>query len=140
MRTVTYERSGRTNTGAQAVRVEGLHHLRVLEQGEEVTERELTPDEVRRLGPLMEEAARIPAPIMVEPQAGGPDGLAVSLAFEDEETPRVRLAADRLPAGGAGWPYDKLLAELDSLLTSELHVKAPRRAHLVPPQMLRSEE
>lgn len=140
MRTVTYERSGRTNTGAQAVRVEDLRRLRVLEQGDEVTERELTPDEVRRLQPLMEEAARMPAPIMVEPQAGGPDGMAVSLAFEDEEAPRVRLAADRLPARGAGSPYDQLLAELDGLLTQELHVRAPRRAHLVLPHMLRAEE
>ena len=39
MKTVTYERSGRTNTGAQAVRVEGMKHLRVLEQGETVVER-----------------------------------------------------------------------------------------------------
>ena len=140
MRTVTYERSGGTNTGAQAVRVEDLHHLRVLEQGDEVAERELTPDEVSLLQPLMEEAARMPAPIIVEPQAGGPDGMAVSLAFEDEEAPRVRLAADRLPAKGAGWPYDKLMAELDALLTQELHVKAPRRAHLVLPHMLRAEE
>jgi hypothetical protein len=120
--------------------VEDLHHLRVLEQGDEVAERELTPDEVSLLQPLMEEAARMPAPIIVEPQAGGPDGMAVSLAFEDEEAPRVRLAADRLPAKGAGWPYDKLMAELDALLTQELHVKAPRRAHLVLPHMLRAEE
>jgi hypothetical protein len=140
VKTVTYERSGRTNTGAQAVRVEDLHHLRVLEQGDEVAERELTQDEVRRLRPLMEEAARLPAPIVVEPQAGGPESMAVSLAFEDEEMPRVRLAADRLPARGAGWPYDQLLAELDSLLTAELHVKAPRRAHVVLPHMLRVEE
>lgn len=140
MRTVTYERSGRTNTGAQAVRVVDLHHLRVLEQGDEIAERELTSDEIRRLKPLMEEAARLPSPIMLEPQAGGPDSMAVSLAFEDEETPRVRLAADRLPARGAGWPYDQLLAELDSLLTAELHVKAPRHAHVVLPHMLRAEE
>ncbi|MDY7230317.1 hypothetical protein [Hyalangium rubrum] len=140
MRTVTYERSGRTNTGAQAVRVEGLRHLRVLEQGEEIIERELTPAEVSRLLPLMEEAASQPAPAVVEPEAGGPDGLAVSLAFEDEEAPRVRLAARRLPAKGAGSPYDELLAELDSLLTSELHVKAPRHAHAVLPHMLRVEE
>jgi hypothetical protein len=122
------------------VRVEDLHHLRVLEQGDEVAARELTPEEVRRLRPLMEEAASQPAPIIVEPQAGGPEGMAVSLAFEDEETPRVRLAADRLPARGAGRPYDQLLAELDTLLTAELHVKAPRRAHLVSPHMLRAEE
>jgi hypothetical protein len=140
VRTVTYERSGRTNTGAQAVRVEGLHHLRVLEQGEEVSERELTSAEVRRLVPLMEAAARKPAPVVVVPEAGGPDGLAVSLAFEDEETPRVRLAASRLPAKGAGSPYDELLAELDALLTSELHARAPRHAHAVLPHMLRVEE
>lgn len=140
MRTVTYERSGRTNTGAQAVRVEGLHHLRVLEQGEEVSERELTPQEIARLAPLMEEAARQAAPIIVPPEAGGPNGLAVSLAFEDEETPRVRLKAKKLPARGAGSPYDELLEELDALLTAELHARAPRHAHAVLPHMLRVEE
>ncbi len=140
MRTVTYERSGRTNTGAQAVRVEGLHHLRVLEQGEEVAERELTVEEIRRLLPLLEAAARKPAPAVLEPEAGGPRGLAVSLAFEDEEAPRVRLGTKRLPAHGAGTPYDELLAELDALLTSELHTRAPRHAHAVLPHMLRVEE
>jgi hypothetical protein len=137
---VTYERSGRTNTGAQAVRVEGLHHLRVLEQGEEVSERELTREEVARLAPLMEEAARKPAPAVVPSAAGGPNGLAVSLAFEDEEVPRVRLAAKRLPAKGAGSPYDELLVELDALLTAELHARTPRHAHAVLPHMLRADE
>jgi len=140
VRTVTYERSGRTNTGAQAVRVEGLHHLRVLEQGEEISERELTPDEVDRLAPLMTEAASKPVPVVMVPTAGGPDGMAVSLAFEDEEVPRVRLAAKKLPATGAGSPYDELLAELDALLTEELHTRMPRHAHAVLPHMLRSEE
>lgn len=140
MRTVTYERSGRTNTGAQAVRVEGLRRLRVLEQGEELSERELTPEEIARLMPLMEAAARKPAPAVVLPAAGGPNGLAVSLAFEDEELPRVRLATKRLPASGAGSPYDELLAELDALLTVELHSRAPRHAHAVLPHMLRAEE
>ncbi|MBN1207229.1 MAG: hypothetical protein JXB05_20255 [Myxococcaceae bacterium] len=140
MRTVTYERNGRTNTGAQALRVEGLHYLRVLEQGEEVCERELTPEEVARLAPLMEAAARKPAPAITPPEAGGPNGLAVSLAFEDEEAPRVRLATKRLPAKGAGWPYDELLEELDALLTEELHARAPRHAHAVLPHMLRAQE
>lgn len=140
MRTVTYERSGRTNTGAQAVRIEGLHHLRVLEQGEEVSERELTPEEVHRLAPLMEEAAKRPVPVVMVPTAGGPNGLAVSLAFEDEEIPRVRLSTKRLPATGAGSPYDELLAELDALLTEELHARAPRHAHAILPHMLRVEE
>jgi len=140
VRTVTYERSGRTNTGAQAVRVEGLHHLRVLEQGEEVSERELTREEIARLAPLMEEAARKPSPAVVPPAAGGPNGLAVSLAFEDEEVPRVRLAAKGLPAKGAGAPYDALLVELDALLTAELHARTPRHAHAVLPHMLRADE
>ncbi len=140
MRTVTYERSGRTNTGAQAVRVEGLHHLRILELGEDISERELTPEEVYRLAPLMEAAARTPAPAVVPPEAGGPRGLAVSLAFEDEETPRVRLATKRLPAKGAGSPYDELLEELDALLTGELHIRQPRHAHAVLPHMLRADE
>ena len=74
------------------------------------------------------------------PQAGGPEGLAVTLAFEDEESPRVRLAAERLPARGAGAPYDALLAELDALLTAELHARAPRHAHAVWPHELREEE
>nr|WP_223760075.1 hypothetical protein [Myxococcus sp. RHSTA-1-4] len=137
---VTYERSGRTNTGAQALRLEGLEHLKVLEQGEVVAERALTADESRRLGPLIDEAGRGPVPVMMVPQAGGPDGMAVTLAFEDEETPRVRLAAKRLPARGAGAAYDALLAELDALLTAELHARAPRRAHVVLPHELRDEE
>ncbi|MFP2906232.1 hypothetical protein ACLESD_14430 [Pyxidicoccus sp. 3LFB2] len=140
MRMVTYERSGRTNTGAQALRVEGLKLLKVLEQGEVVTERALTADEARKLGPLLEEAGRGPVPAVMVPQAGGPEGLAVTLAFEDEETPRVRLAAERLPARGAGPAYDTLLAELDALLTSELHARAPRHAHVVWPHELRDEE
>ena len=141
MKTVTYERSGRTNTGAQAVRVEGMSHLRVLEQGETVVERDLTEEEVRRLRPLLEEAAHKPAPVAVTPEAGGPWGLAVSLAFEDEEAPRVRLEARHgHPAKGAGPPYDELLAELDALLTAELHTKAPRHAHAVLPHELRQEE
>ena len=36
VRTVTYERNGRTNTGRRRCESRGLHHLRVLEQGEEV--------------------------------------------------------------------------------------------------------
>lgn len=140
MRMVTYERSGRTNTGAQALRLEGLRQLKVLEQGEVVAERALTSEERRRLGPLLDEAGRGPVPVMMVPQAGGPDALAVTLAFEDEETPRVRLAAERLPARGAGKAYDTLLAELDALLTAELHARAPRHAHGVLPHELREEE
>lgn len=140
MRMVTYERSGRTNTGAQALRVEGLKLLKVLEQGEVVTERALTADEVRMLGPLLEEAGRDPAPVVMAPQSGESDGLAVTLSFEDEEAPRVRLATERLPARGAGPVYDPLLAELDALLTSELHARAPRHAHVVWPHELRDEE
>ncbi|ADO68278.1 hypothetical protein [Stigmatella aurantiaca] len=140
MRTVTYERSGRMNTGAQALRVEGLHHLRILEQGEEVAERELTEDEVLRLKPLMEEAARQPSVPVVEPDGGGPEELAVSLAFEDEAVPRVRLGVERFPARGMGSPYDELLEELDTLLTAELHTRVPRHAHAVLPHMLRVEE
>ena len=141
MKTVTYERSGRTNTGAQAVRVEGMRHLRVLEQGETVVERDLTEDEIERLQPLLEEAESQPAPAALTPVAGGPRGLAVSLAFEDEETPRVRLEAHPgHPVRGAGAAYDALLAELDELLTSELHTRAPRHAHAVLPHDLRQEE
>ena len=140
MKTVTYERSGRTNTGAQALRVEGLKHLRVLEQGEAVVERDLTPEEVHRLTPLLERVQREPEPAALVPQAGGPEGLAVTLAFEDEETPRVRLATDWLPAKGAGGGYDRLLAELDALLTAELHTRAPRHAHAVLPHQLRHDE
>lgn len=140
MRMVTYERSGRTNTGAQALRVEGLKLLKVLEQGEVVTERALTADEVLRLGPLLDAAVREPAPAVVVPEAGGPDGMAVTLAFEDEEAPRVRLATHRLPARGAGPVYDALLAEMDALLTAELHARAPRHAHVVWPHELRDEE
>jgi hypothetical protein len=112
----------------------------VLEQGEEVSERELTQEEVDRLTPLMEEAARKPAPAVVAPAEGGPNRLSVSLAFEDEETPRVQLKARRLPAKGAGSPYDELLEELDGLLTAELHARAPRHAHAVLPHMLRADE
>jgi hypothetical protein len=112
----------------------------VLEQGEALTERDLTPDEVRRLGPLLEQAWRQPEPAAVVPVAGGPDGMAVSLAFEDEEAPRVRLATDTLPARGAGAPYDELLEVLDGILTAELHARAPRHAHAVLPHMLRDEE
>ncbi|MCP3142919.1 hypothetical protein LXT23_36930 [Pyxidicoccus sp. QH1ED-7-1] len=137
---VTYERSGRTNTGAQALRLEDVKHLRVLEQGEVVVERALTADEVRRLAPLLEEAGKGPVPAVMVPQAGGPDSLAVTLAFEDEESPRVRLAAERLPARGAGAAYDTLLAELDTLLTAELHARTPRHAHAVLPHQLREEE
>lgn len=141
MKTVTYERSGRTNTGAQAVRVEGMRRLRVLEQGDTVVERALTEEEVERLGPLVEEAERQPAPAVLEPAAGGPRGMAVSLAFEDEETPRVRLAAHAgQPATGDGTPYDELLEALDELLTEELHERAPRHAHAVLPHELRQEE
>jgi hypothetical protein len=137
---VTYERSGRTNTGAQALKLEGLTQLKVLEQGEVVAERALTAEERRRLGPLLEEAGQGPVPVMMVPRAGGPDALAVTLAFEDEETPRVQLAAKRLPARGAGAAYDALLAELDALLTAELHARAPRHAHVVLPHELRDEE
>nr|WP_217439483.1 MULTISPECIES: hypothetical protein [unclassified Myxococcus] len=140
VRTMTYERSGRTNTAAQALRVEGLKHLWVLEQGEVISERDLTPHEARSLAPLLEEATRQPAPAVLVPQAGGPDGLAVTLAFEDEESPRVRLATERLPAHGAGPHYDALLGELDALLTRELHARAPRHAHAVLPHQLRQEE
>lgn len=140
MRTVTYERSGRTNTGAQALRLEGVKHLKVLEQGEVVSERDLTGAEIQSLGPLFEQVSQAPAPAVMVPQAGGPDGLAVTLAFEDEESPRVRLAAERLPAQGAGPLYDTLLAELDRLLTAELHTRAPRHAHAVLPHQLREEE
>ncbi|QSQ12099.1 hypothetical protein [Myxococcus landrumensis] len=140
MRTMTYERSGRTNTAAQALRVEGLKHLWVLEQGEVVLERDLTPDEAQALAPLVEEASQQPAPVVLVPPAGDPDGLAVTLAFEDEESPRVRLAAKQLPAKGAGPHYDALLSMLDALLTRELHVRAPRHAHVVLPHELRQEE
>ncbi|WP_426755947.1 hypothetical protein [Myxococcus sp. Y35] len=140
MRMVTYERSGRTNTGAQALRLEGMRHLKVLEQGEVVSERALTEAEVQRLGPLFEQASGDSVPVVMVPQAGGPDGLAVTLAFEDEESPRVRVAAKRLPAQGAGPLYDALLAELDALLTAELHARAPRHAHAVLPHQLREEE
>lgn len=138
MRTVTYERSGPTNTGAQALRLEGARHLRVLEQGEVVNERDLTPDEARKLGPLVEAAGRGPVPPVQVPQVGGPDGMALTLAFEDEESPRVRLAAG--PLRGVGAPYGALLAELDALLTAELHARAPRHAHTVWPHELRDEE
>ncbi|WP_223640826.1 hypothetical protein [Corallococcus sp. EGB] len=138
MKTATYERSGWTNTGAQALRVEGLTHLRVLEQGEPVVERDLTQQEIRRLAPLLESLQHEPEPATLAPQAGGPDGLAVTLAFEDEETPRLRLATNQLPAKGGR--YDRLLAELDALLTAELHARAPRHAHAVLPHQLRDEE
>jgi hypothetical protein len=140
VKTVTYERSGRTNTGAQALRVEGLKHLRVLEQGEPVTERDLTQEEVHRLSPLLESLQREPELPALPPQTAGRDGLAVTLAFEDEETPRLRLSTERLPAKGAGCQYDRLLAELDALLTAELHTRAPRHAHAVLPHQLRHDE
>jgi hypothetical protein len=67
--------------------------------------------------------------------------MAVSLAFEDEETPRVRLEAHAgQRARGEGTPYDELLTELDELLTEELHLRAPRHAHAVWPHELRQEE
>lgn len=140
VKTVTYERSGRTNTGAQALRVEGMKHLRVLEQGEPVVERDLSPEELHRLAPLLETLRREPEPAVLAPQAAGPDGLTVTLAFEDEEAPRLRLATQRLPAKGAGGGYDRLLAELDALLTTELHARAPRHAHAVLPHQLRHDE
>ncbi|GHH02357.1 hypothetical protein [Comamonas sp. JC664] len=140
MRTVTYERSGRTNTGAQALRLEGLRHLKVLEQGEVVSERALSEAELQRLGPLLERANQDTVPVVMVPLAGGPEGLAVTLAFEDEEAPRVRVAAEQLPAQGAGPLYDALLSELDALLTAELHIRAPRHAHAVLPHQLREEE
>nr|WP_242544132.1 hypothetical protein [Corallococcus sp. NCSPR001] len=120
------------------MRVEGLKHLRVLEQGEPVVERDLTPEEIRRLTPLLEPLQREPEPAALAPQAGSPDILAVTLAFEDEETPRLRLATERLPAKGGG--YDRLLAELDALLSAELHARAPRHAHAVLPHQLRQDE
>ncbi|MBJ6764894.1 hypothetical protein JGU66_29370 [Myxococcaceae bacterium JPH2] len=140
MRTVMYERSGKTNTGAQALRLEGLRHLRVLEQGESLVERDLTAEESRRLLPLVEQAGQAPAPTPLAPPPGEADGLMVTLAFEDEELPRVRLTTARLPARGAGAPLDALLAELDALLTAELHTRAPRHAHAVLPHQLREEE
>jgi hypothetical protein len=67
--------------------------------------------------------------------------MAVSLAFEDEETPRVRLEAHAgQTAKGDGTPYDALLSELDALLTQELHERAPRHAHAVLPHELRQQE
>jgi len=141
VKTVTYERSGRTNTGAQAVRLERLRHLRVLEQGETVVERELSYEEREHLGPLVEEAERQPAPAVVVPTPGGPDTLAVTLAFEDEESPRVRVAVrPGRPARDMGTPYDTLMEELDTLLTKELHARSPRHAHAVLPHELRQEE
>jgi hypothetical protein len=141
VKTVTYERSGRTNTGAQAIRVEGWRHLRVLEQGETVVERALTYAESERLRPLLEEAERQPAPVMVSPTPGGPEGLAVSLGFEDEEAPRVRASSrPGQPPRGTGTPYDTLLRELDLLLTRELHARSPRNAHAVLPHELRQQE
>ncbi|MBU8896636.1 hypothetical protein DRW03_34500 [Corallococcus sp. H22C18031201] len=140
MRTVMYERSGKTNTGAQALRLEGLRHLRVLEQGESLVERDLTAEESRRLLPLVEQAGQSPAPAPLAPATGESDGLMVTLAFEDEELPRVRLTTAHLPARGAGAALDALLAELDALLTAELHTRAPRHAHAVLPHQLREEE
>jgi hypothetical protein len=141
VKTVTYERSGRTNTGAQAVRVEGLRYLRVLEQGATVLERALTWEEISRLRPLVEQAANEPSPAVVEPEAGGPWGMAVTLAFEDEEAPRLRLEMHAgQPAHGMGTQYDELLEELDTLLTEELHERAPRHAYAVLPHELRQEE
>ena len=141
MRTVTYERSGRTNTGAQALRVEGLRHLRVLEQGETVVERDLTSEEFERLAPLVLEAAERPAPVVVAPVAGGPWGLAVTLAFEGEEAPRVRAEAHPgQRVRRLGTAYDALLGALDALLTEELHTRAPRHAYPVWPHELRQEE
>lgn len=141
VRTVTYERSGRTNTAVQSLRVEGLRHLRVLEQGETVVERDLTPEESEQLEPLLREAQAQPAPAMVEPAAGGPWGMAVTLSFEGEEAPRVQAEAR---AGQRvrrlGTPYDVLLGALDSLLTEELHIEAPRHAHAILPHELRQEE
>ncbi len=141
MKTVTYERSGRTNTGAQAVRIERLKHLRVLEQGETVVERALTAEEREHLSPLVEQAERQPAPAVVVPAPGGPDVMAVTLGFEDEAAPRVRMALrPGRPARDMGTPYDTLLAELDALLSKELHTRAPRHAHAVLPHELRQEE
>ncbi len=141
VRTVTYERSGRTNTGAQALRVEGLRHLRVREQGETVLERDLTPEEIELLAPLLMEAVERPSPVVLEPVAGGPWGLAVTLAFEGEEAPRVRAEAHPgQRVRRLGTPYDTLLGTLDDLLTEELHIQAPRHAYAVWPHELRQEE
>lgn len=141
MKTVTYERSGRTNTGAQALRIEGLKRLRVLEQGAAVLERDLTPEEAELLAPLLHEALRQPAPALVEPMAGGPWSMAVTLAFEGEEVPRVSAAArPGQRVRRLGTAYDTLLGALDSLLTEELHAQAPRHAHAVWPHELRQEE
>lgn len=141
MSTLTYERSGRTNTGAQAIRIEGMRHLRVLVQGETVVERALTGEEKERLGPLVEQAERQPSPAVVVPTAGGPGGMAVSLAFEGEEAPRVRARAHAgQPVRDVGTPYDSLLEDLDGLLSEELHARSPRHAWAVLPHELRQEE
>lgn len=140
MKTVTYERSGTPSTAAQAIRIEDGHTLRVLEQAEELRARPLTPAEVHQLAPLLERAAREEAPVQLPTEGGLPDALAVTLLFEDEETPRVRLAPRRLPAHGAGPAYDGLLAALDALLSRELHAARPRAAHLVTPHALLHEQ
>ncbi|HEX8536547.1 MAG TPA: hypothetical protein VF664_03730 [Cystobacter sp.] len=141
MSTLTYERSGRTNTGAQAVRLEGMRNLRILVQGETVLERALTAEELGRLGPLVEQARQQPAPVIVLPTPGGPKGMAVSLAFEGEEAPRVRAEAHPgQPVRGVGSPYDALLEDLDELLTEELHARSPKHAYAVLPHELRQQE
>ena len=73
----------------------------------------------------MEEAARAP-PVVVASGRGVQNGLAVSLAFEDEEAPRVRWRPRRLPCEGSRLrPMTSCSAELDALLTAELHARAP---------------
>ncbi|MET0405912.1 MAG: hypothetical protein ABW123_26070 [Cystobacter sp.] len=141
MSTLTYERSGRTNTGAQAVRIEEMRKLRVLVQGEAVLERALTVEERGRLGPLVEAAEGQPSPAIVVPPPEGPKGMAVSLAIEGEDTPRVRVRVHPgQPVRDVGTPYDRLLEELDELLTAELRTRAPTHAHAVLPHELRQEE
>jgi hypothetical protein len=141
MSTLTYERSGRTNTGAQAVRIEGMRKLRVLVQGEAVLERALTKEERWLLGPLVEEAEGQPSPAIVVPTPEEHKGMAVSLAFEGEDAPRVRVRVHPgQPVRDVGTPYDTLLEELDELLSVELRTRTPMHAHAVLPHELRQEE
>lgn len=140
MSTLLYERTGRTSTAAQALRIEEGRALRALEQGETLSERPLSEAEAQRLGPLIARARAEPHPGTLPSVAGAPDALAVTLTFEDEDVARVRLAAHALPPAGAGPAYDALLAELDGLLSRELHSRGPRAGHLVLPHELRVEE
>src|SRR5262245_291354 len=101
MRTATYERMGPVDTAAQALRIEGLRYLRVLERGDLVRERELNPEEIGQLAPLLERAWREPHPEGIAPTAGGSEGISVTFGFEDEAIPRLRLLTPALPASGA---------------------------------------